>query len=48
MILLVQMLSLVQIGTLLEGKSAIIFLPINLNMCLGRSKEPSNWDDSFA
>ena len=25
----------------------IIFLPINLNMCFGCSKEPSLWDGSF-
>ena len=24
-----------------------IFLPINLNVCFGCSKEPSHWDSSF-
>ena len=30
-----------------EHKIVIIFLPINLNMCFGCSKEPSHWDSSF-
>ena len=29
------------------NKIAIIFLPINLNMCFDGSKEPSHWDGSF-
>ena len=28
-------------------KIVIIFLPINLNICFGCSKEPSQWDGSF-
>ena len=28
-------------------KISIIFLPFNLNMCFGCSKEPSHWDGSF-
>ena len=31
----------------LEGKIAIIFLPIGFNMCFGCSKEPSHRDGSF-
>ena len=31
----------------LEFQFASIFLSINLNMCYGCSKEPSQWDDSF-
>ena len=27
-----------------ERKSVNIILPISLNLCLGRSKEPSHWD----
>ena len=30
-----------------EIKNVNIFLPINLNMCFGCSKEPSHWDGSF-
>ena len=30
-----------------ERKIVIIFLPINLNICFGCSKEPSPWDSSF-
>ena len=30
-----------------QRKIVIIFLPINLNMCFGWSKEPSHWDGSF-
>ena len=37
----------VQIRTFYERKIVIIFLPINLNMCFGCSKEPSHWDGSF-
>ena len=37
----------VQIGKLFKRKIVIIFLPINLNMCFGCSKEPSPWDGSF-
>ena len=29
-------------------KIAIIFLPINLNICFGCSKEPSQWDGSLS
>ena len=28
-------------------KILIIFLPINLNICFGCTKEPSHWDGSF-
>ena len=37
----------IQIRAFYEGKIVIIFLPINLNMCLGCSKELSHWDGSF-
>ena len=30
-----------------KRKIVIIFLPINLNMCFGCSKETSKWDGSF-
>ena len=36
-------LAKIQIGTFYEHKNVIIFLPINLNMCFGCSKEPSQW-----
>ena len=32
---------------LFECKNVIIFLPINLNLCFGFTKEPSYWNDSF-
>ena len=35
------------IGPDKESKTANIFLPISLNMCLGCSKEPSHLDGSF-
>ena len=37
----------IQIKTFYELKIVTIFLPINLNMCFGCSKEQSNWDGSF-
>ena len=30
-----------------ERKIVVIFLPININICFGCSKEPSQWDGSF-
>ena len=40
-------LGLMDPETFFESKIVIILLPINLNMCLGYSKEPSNGDGSF-
>ena len=37
----------VQIRKLFECKIVNIFLPINLNMCIGCSKETSHLDGSF-
>ena len=37
----------VQTRTFYLRKISIIFLPINLNICFGCSKEPSHWDGSF-
>ena len=37
----------IQRWTFYERKIVTIFLPINLNMCFGCSKEPSHWDVSF-
>ena len=36
-----------QIKNLFERTIGLIFLPINLNMCFGCSKEPSHRDGSF-
>ena len=39
--------TLVQIRKFYERKIVIIFLPINLSVCFGCSKEPSHRDGSF-
>ena len=36
-----------QINKILGCKIVNFFLPINLNICFGCSKEPSHWDGSF-